>query len=130
MKKSTIGDPRENEPMTRADEGGEHTCKRHAFFRHNLNGGSQLFWVLFLGVLLVHVHCVHDFFHLHHSGTPFFLGNDDTYCGPGNSSAPFSGWVSDVEPKKIAVFRSAERVCADIKILTSAEKRLWCVDLE
>ena len=44
MRISTIGDPRENEPMTRAEEGGEHG--RHALSRHNLNGGSR-FWGIF-----------------------------------------------------------------------------------
>jgi len=32
-----------------------------------------------VGGLHVHVHCEHDFFNLHHSGTQFFPGNADTF---------------------------------------------------
>ena len=39
---STIRDSRENDPMTRAEEGGEQ--RRNAFLRHNLNGGSRSFY--------------------------------------------------------------------------------------
>ena len=35
-----------------------------------------------LGVLYVHLHCVHNFFNLYHSGTQFFLGNIDTVWNP------------------------------------------------
>ena len=45
---STIGDPRENDPMPRPEEGGEHG--RHAFLTHDFNGGSRLFWELVTGL--------------------------------------------------------------------------------
>ena len=35
-----------------------------------------------LGVVHVHVHCVHEFLKMHHSGTQFFLGNVDWFFDP------------------------------------------------
>ena len=52
-----------------------------------------------------------------------------TLFGPENSPAPFSGGVSDVEPKKCAVLRSANPVCAVLKILSSAENGCGCFGL-
>ena len=50
---STIGDPWENEPMTREEEGGGH--RRRAFLRHSLYGGSRWFWIFYWGLHWIHV---------------------------------------------------------------------------
>ena len=57
---------------------------------------------------------------LHYSETHLLGGNIDNYFGPENLSAPISGWVSDVK-SILAVSKSAEWVCADLKILRSAK---------
>jgi len=40
------------------------------------------FGISYLEVLHVHVHCVHEIFNLHRSGTLFFLRNVDTFLEP------------------------------------------------
>jgi hypothetical protein len=97
---STIGGPRENEPMARAEEGGEHRGDTLSF-------KTQFEW-RFLIILnldfsfgffsLVHVDCVHEFFNLQHSGTQFFLWlrDDRGECplGPvGATSFSHRKWV-------------------------------------
>jgi len=76
--------------MTRAEEGGEK--RRPAFLRHTLNGGSRLFWIFYLVFLHFVSTCT--------TREPFFSWEMLTLFGPTNSSAPFSGGVSDVEPKQ------------------------------
>ena len=49
-------------------------------------------------------------------GNSVFLASAGTFLGPENSPAPFPWGVSIVESDFLAVFRSARRVCADLKI--------------
>ena len=61
-----------------------------------------------LGVVHVHVPCVHEFFEVAPLGNSFFRGNFDCFFRSGNSPAPFSGEVSTVKTIFfLAVLRSA-----------------------
>ena len=46
---STIGDPRENKPMPKAEGGGKH--RRRVFLAYNFNVDSRLFWWRFQIIL-------------------------------------------------------------------------------
>ena len=52
-----------------------------------------------------------------------------TNFGTRNSPAPFSGGISDIKRKKIAVSRSAKRVWCGPSNIQVRQKRVWCADL-
>jgi len=118
---------------------------RHAFLRHNLNGGSRSFWIFNLGVLHVHVQCVHDFFQLAplSQENPSFSWEMLTLFWTRKFASSNLRGGKRCRAKKIAVLRSANPVCADVKTERATEIRcgvrtlnhqrphllFWCVSL-
>ena len=104
----TTGDSRENDPMTKVDEGGEH--RRHDFSKHHLNGGSGSFSIFDLGL--------YTFMHTGHA----------VVISPCMTQEPKFFWeMPAMSGLVFAVLRPAKkRACADIHRM----KRVWCAYLE
>jgi len=128
---STVGDQRENRPMTRGGQTAYETRFLETQFEWRfLIISAYIIWGFYMYMNTVYMH----FAQLAPLRNLVFPRKYSHFFGPKNSPFSFSGGLSDVEPESLTVARSAERVCVGLNTcgprnIKVRRKRVCCADI-